>query len=113
MNYRLLASAGALALLSGCVNVASMDCSDIAEQAKRISQNETLKITEIRNTRETSRTEREARCTAQATFSDNQQRDLELRAYYEGDNTMVQYTERPSGGASQQPASEEGGETQE
>lgn len=97
MNYRIVTSAAAFAslgLLSGCTNVSNLDCEEIAEEARRISQEQPLKITEIRNSRETSRNEREARCTAQATFSDNQQRELELKAFYEGDNTMVSYTER-------------------
>ncbi len=104
MRYRLVMSAAAVAaisLLPGCTNVTALDCEEIAEEARRISQDQPLKITEIRNSRETSRNEREARCAAQATFSDNQQRDLELRAYYEGDNTMVSYTETRSGGSSE------------
>lgn len=113
MNYRLVTSAAALAalgLLSGCTNVSAMDCDDIAEQAQRISQEQQLKITEIGNAQETSRTEREARCTARATFSDNQQRDLELKAFYEGDNTMVSYSEtggNSSSGSDRSSGSEE------
>ena len=96
MNHRLLASAAALAAIaatSGCTNVSSLDCNEIAQHARRISQDQQLKITEIRNARETSRSEREARCTAEASFSDNRERELELRAYYQGDNTMVEYSE--------------------
>ena len=86
----LLASA---ATLSGCVDVASLDCSEIAEQAKTISANEQIQIRNINNAQEVSRTEAEARCTATAELSDGRTTTLYLRAYSEGDNTMVAYSE--------------------
>ncbi|HEY5710622.1 MAG TPA: hypothetical protein VIT38_01905 [Allosphingosinicella sp.] len=83
----------AIALLSGCVNVSSLDCSEIAEQAKTISQAQAIKIQNVTNSRETSRTDAEARCSADATLSDGRNTTLYLRAYEENGNTMVAYQE--------------------
>ena len=87
------ASIAAAALLSGCVNVASLDCSEIAEQAKRISETQPIQIRSIGDAQETSRHEGEARCTASAELSDGRTTTLYLRAYEEGTNTMVAYQE--------------------
>ena len=88
-----LAALAALPALSACTNVASLDCAEIGEQARTISQSQTVKINAITNARETSRTEGEARCTADATLSDNRSTTLYLRAYEENGNTMVAYQE--------------------
>lgn len=79
--------------LTGCVNVSSMDCARIAEEAKTISAAQPIQIRAISNSNETSRTENEARCTAQAELSDGRNTILYLRAYEEGGNTMVAYQE--------------------
>jgi hypothetical protein len=83
----------AFTLLSGCVNVSHLDCSEIADQAKLISQNQQIKIQSVANSRETSRNGTEARCTVEATLSDGRSTTLYLRAYEENGNTMVAYQE--------------------
>ena len=87
----------ALALVSACSpSVESLSCDRIVDEAKRISQSQQLKITEISNVSEQSRTEREARCTGTATFDNNATSPINIRAYYgEGDNTMVEYSTEP------------------
>lgn len=82
-------------LLCGCVNVANLDCGEIAEQAQEASQTHEMKIQAIANSRETSRSENEARCTAEATWSDGANMIVYLRAYEEGDNTMIAYQATP------------------
>ena len=92
---------GALALvssplLSACApSIASMTCDRMAEEARNTSQAQQYKISEIRNTRETQRTETEARCEGEATWNDNSTSPVYLRAYKEGDNTMVAYQNQP------------------
>jgi hypothetical protein len=93
--WRTGAAAIALAALSGCTNVASLDCAEIATEAKRISQNEAIKIQTIADVRETARTENDARCEGNATMSDGSTGTLYLRAYKEGGNTMVAYQGTP------------------
>ena len=93
--------AGALALaalpiLCGCTpSVASLSCSEMVDQAKATSQSQEYKITAIANPRETSRNEMEARCTGDATWSDGSNSQVYLRAYKEGENTMVGYQNAP------------------
>jgi hypothetical protein len=95
ISWRTAAAAAALAAMSGCVNVSSLDCSEIAEQAKRISQNEAVKIQTIADVRETARTGNDARCEGNATMSDGSTGTLYLRAYEENGNTMVAYQGTP------------------
>ncbi len=83
----------AATLLSGCVNVSSMDCAEIADQAKRISESQAIQIRNVSNAQETTRNEGEARCTATAELSDGRNTTIYLRAYEEGGNTMVAYQE--------------------
>jgi len=80
-------------LTSGCVNVASLDCDDIADQAKQISANQPIQIRNITGSQEISRGENDARCTAQAELSDGRSTTLYLRAYDDNGNTMVAYQE--------------------
>jgi hypothetical protein len=93
--------AGALALaalpvLCGCTpSVASLSCGEIADQAKDTSQGQPYKITAIANVRETSRNETEARCTGDATWSDGANSQVYLRAYKNGDNTLIGYQDAP------------------
>jgi hypothetical protein len=99
-SLRLGGALSALVILAACTpSVESMSCDSIGEEAKRISQTQELKITEIRNLNEQSRTEREARCAGEATFNNNINSPVHLRAYYQGDNTMVEYSSEPFSGA--------------
>jgi outer membrane murein-binding lipoprotein Lpp len=95
ISWRTGAAALALAALSGCTNVASLDCSEIATEAKRISEQQPVKIQSLDNVRETARTENEAKCEGNATMTDGSTGTLYLRAYREGDNTMVAYQGTP------------------
>ena len=95
VSWRICAAAVALSALSGCQNVASLNCSEIADHAKRISQNEAVKIQTIENVRETSRSENEAKCEGNATMSDGSTGTMYLRAYEENGNTMVAYQGTP------------------
>ena len=94
----------AAGLLAACNNVASLSCDRIAGEAKDISQRQQVKINSITNLREVSRTEAEARCQGNASWSDNTSTDIYLRAYDQGGNTMVAYSDRgfdaaaPAGG---------------
>lgn len=84
---------GAAALLTGCnPSVASLSCDRIAEEAKQTSQSQQYKINSITNVREVSRTEQEARCQGNASWSDNTTTDIYMRAYRDGGNTMVAYS---------------------
>ena len=84
-----------LAVLSACTNVAGLDCDEIAEQAKRISENQPVQISSIANAQETSRTENEARCSGEAQLSTGETATVYLRAYEEGGNVMVAYQGMP------------------
>lgn len=84
----------AAGLLAACNNVASMSCERIASEAKTISQAQQVKINNISNVREVSRTEAEARCQGNAAWSDNSNSDIYMRAYEQGGNTMVSYSDR-------------------
>jgi hypothetical protein len=94
-SWRSGAAALAFAALSGCVNVSSLDCSEIANEAKRISQNEAVKIQTLANVRETARADNEAKCEGNATMSDGSTGTLYMRAYQENGNTMVAYQGTP------------------
>lgn len=100
MDMRLL-KIGALALvssplLSACTpSVASMSCDAMAQQAQQLSQSQSVKVTAISGLRETSRNENEARCEGEGTLQDGSNVHLYLRAYKEGDNTMVAYQNQP------------------
>jgi hypothetical protein len=85
----------ALPSLSACVNVSSLDCNEIAQKAKEISQNQPIKIQNITNVRETARTAADARCTGDATLADGGTAPVYLRAYEENGNTMVAYQGTP------------------
>ena len=83
-------------LLSGCTpKVSGMDCAAIAEQAKTVSQGQTVKIRTVENAHETSRNPTEARCEGNATMSDGSTGAIYLRAYEENGNTMVAYQGTP------------------
>lgn len=83
----------ATGLLAGCnVGAGSMSCEQIASEAKQTSQGQQYKINSITNLREVSRNEAEARCQGNAAWSDNTTTDIYLRAYRDGENTMVAYS---------------------
>ena len=85
----------AVPALSACVNVSSLDCDEIAQKARELSQNQPIKIQNITNVRETSRNDAEARCTGDATLADGGTAPVYLRAYEENGNTMVAYQGTP------------------
>ena len=96
----LAAACGAAGLLAGCgqPSVASLDCAEIAVEAERIwseAENQPVRITDISNEQEVSRNENEARCTGEASLSDNSTAPVYMRAY-EAENGSVQVE---SGGA--------------
>lgn len=90
--FRVALVAGAGASLAGCQpRIASMSCEDIAREAQRIwseSENQPVRVTQIRNAREVSRNENEARCSGEATLSDNSTSPINMRAY-KADNGSV------------------------
>jgi hypothetical protein len=105
MAYRLVklgsatAAVAAAALVGACSpSVSSLSCDRIGEEAKQISQAQPLKITNLINLRETSRTDTEARCQGTATMSNGQSGDLYLRAYAAENATRVEYSSQPFGG---------------
>ena len=99
MSNRLRAGGAlaAVALLAACTpSVSSLDCSEIADQAKQAGEGQAIRLTEVRNAREESRTEREARCVGEATWSDQSVSNVYLRAYAtENGSTMVEYRNMP------------------
>ncbi len=95
ISWKTAAAAITVAALSGCTNVSSLDCNEIAEQAKRISEQQPVKIQTLANVHETARAEHEAKCEGNATMSDGSTGTLYLRAYEENGNTMVAYQGTP------------------
>ena len=86
----------AASLLGACnPSVASLECPEIADEAKRISEGQQLKISEIRNVTQESRGEREARCTGEATWSNQEVSNVYLRAFASENGTMVEYRNQP------------------
>lgn len=83
-------------LLGGCAeNVADLDCDEITGKARVLSEEQDTKITALANVSETSRTEAEVRCRAEATWSDNASTPVYARAYEESENRMVAYQATP------------------
>ena len=82
-------------LLTGCANLGSLGCDEIAEQAKRASQDRGLKIVAIANAREMSRDESDVRCAADATWSDGANMTVYVRAYEESGTRMIAYQSTP------------------
>ena len=87
----------ALALAAACSpSVASLDCSEIADQAKAAGEGQAIRLSEARNLREESRSEKEARCVGEASWSNNETSPVYLRAYEnENGSTMVEYRNMP------------------
>ena len=99
-SLRLGGALSALVILAACTpSVESVSCETIGDEAKRISQSQPLKITEIRNISEQARTQREARCTGEATLDNNATAPIHMRAFFEGENAMVEYSPEPFSGA--------------
>lgn len=94
---RLGGMAVALAALSACSGgVASLDCDDLVAKAKEGTSDDAVKITEVRNVTEESRTDSEARCRGEAVLSNNETSPVYLRAYdVEGSNVMFQWSPEP------------------
>lgn len=89
------AAMGAAGLLAGCgASVSGMNCDRMVEQAKEASQGQPYKINGITNVREVSRNDQEARCQGNAAWSDNSSSEVYLRAYREGENVMVSYSDQ-------------------
>lgn len=98
-GLRVAAPLAALAFLGACQpSVASMDCGEIAEEAQRIwgESQDALKVTAIRNPQEVRRNDNEARCTGEATLSDNSTATINMRAYKaENGSVMVESGGQP------------------
>jgi hypothetical protein len=100
MHVKLLRAGLAFAALpavSGCTSVASLDCNEIADRARQISQDQPIKMQSIANVSETSRNEHEARCTGDATLVDGGTLPVYMRAYEEDGKPMVAYQGTPFG----------------
>jgi len=87
----------AVGLLAACSpSVSSLDCDEIADQAKQAGEGQAVRLSEARNLREEFRSEREARCVGEATWSDQSTSNVYLRAYsVENGSTMVEYRNMP------------------
>jgi hypothetical protein len=86
----------AIVPLAGCgESIAALDCDEIASRAKRLSEEQEMKIKALANVSETSRTEHDVRCRADATWSDNATTPVYVRAYDEDENRMVAYQATP------------------
>lgn len=96
-RLRLGGAVAAIALLGACTpSVASLDCDEIAEQAKNAGEGQAIRLSEARNLREESRSEKEARCVGEATWSNNETSPVYVRAYEnENGSTMVEYRNMP------------------
>lgn len=96
MNITSAARSGAgialAGLLAGCSpSVSSMDCEKIAEEAVRIwteAEDRPVRVTAIKNSKETARTDKEARCSGEGTLTDNSTTEVHMRAV-EADNGSV------------------------
>lgn len=83
-------------LLAACAqNAGELSCAEIAGRAKTLSERQDMKIGALANVSETSRTEHDVRCKADATWSDNATTAVYVRAYDEGENRMVAYQATP------------------
>ena len=85
----------ALPALAGCGGIARVDCGQIAEGARLVSQQRPIRIQSIANVRETARNEREVRCTGDATLADGGTAPLYLRAYQANGQMEVAYQGTP------------------
>lgn len=93
IGIRLAAACGAAGLLAGCQpSVASLDCGEIAKEAERIwseAENQPVRVTDIRNEQEVSRNDNEARCSGEATLSDNSTIPINMRAYKAENGSVI------------------------
>lgn len=81
----------ALPALSGCGGIGHLDCNEIAERARRLSQDRPIRIESIANVRETARTETDVRCIGDVTLADGGTAPLYIRAYEENGHAEVAY----------------------
>jgi hypothetical protein len=85
-----------LILLGACEqSLAELGCDEVAARARRLSEDQDMKIVALAKVTETSRTEHDVRCRADATWSDNATTPVYVRAYDEGENRMVAYQPTP------------------
>ena len=81
--------------LAACGGFAQVDCGQVAARAQMTSRERAIRIERIANVRETARTEREVRCTGDATLADGGTAPLYLRAYEANGQVEVAYQGMP------------------
>lgn len=81
--------------LAGCGGIPHVDCSQIAAGAQLTSRERAIRIESIANVRETARTDREVRCTGDATLADGGTAPLYLRAYEANGQVEIAYQGTP------------------
>jgi hypothetical protein len=97
-GLRLAGALATAALLGGCgPQVSSLSCDDMVAKAKEGTASGAVRITDVRNVSEESRTDAEARCRGEAVLSNNETSPVYLRAYKEesSGNVMVQWSPDP------------------
>jgi hypothetical protein len=90
-----LIALAALPALSGCGGLARLDCSELAERARRMSQDRPIRFESIANVRETARSETELRCIGDVTLADGGTAPLYIRAHEENGNVDIAYQGMP------------------
>ena len=84
-----------LPAIPGCGGVARLDCDQIAENARQLSQERPIRIVSVANVRETARTASEVRCTGDVTLADGGTAPLYFRAHEENGHVEVAYQGTP------------------
>ena len=84
-----------LPALSCCGNMGRPDCGQVAESARRLSEQRPIRITGIANVRETARTETELRCAGDATLADGGTAPLYFRVHIVNGEAEVAYQGTP------------------
>jgi hypothetical protein len=88
----------AAAMLGACSpQVGGLSCDDMVTKAKEGTADDAVRITDVRNVSEESRSAAEARCRGEATLSNNETSPVYLRAYKEesSGNVMIQWSPDP------------------
>ena len=93
--WLVLIGSAALPALAGCGGIARVDCGQVAARAQLTSRERAIRIESIANVRETARTDREVRCTGDATLADGGTAPLYLRAYEANGQVEVAYQGMP------------------
>src|SRR5262245_31727301 len=81
--------------LAGCGGIAHLDCDSIAARAREVSEARPIRIESIANLRETARTDKEVRCTGDATLADGGTAPLYLRAREANGQVEIAYQGMP------------------